>query len=830
MATKKPLISVVILNWNGIEDTKLCLEYAHKLNYSNYEIIVVDNGSDQTEKDYLSQLKDITYIDNRTNRGFAGGQIDGYKVAKGEYILLLNNDAVIDSGYIKNALPLFEDPRVAVVGGRAYFWNDDEHMLDKTNRFYAYMEVSPTTAETTMLMEDAGVAQEVNSVSGSAVLVRRAAVEKVGYLYEPFFAYYEETDLFARMKRAGYKVLYSPDLHIWHRNGATSGAQGGSSFFFYHIFRNRFIFVIRNFEPHYIRKFLASYYRLGLRSVLQIPRGQVQKRLGIAYAKAMIAMALQLIPILLDRHKLTRQLGKTQYCHQILNEQIKLSIIIDSTKQDAVKRDAIVKKINQDNNPLHEYIIIVRDSADTHIQLGNNVRFVIDKGFFAAHPINLGCIAARMSWMLIAPASQLPDPTICCEKISQAMSMQRHALYIDDASLAITKDYYQKIGGFSKDSKNLKLNLEYAAEYASLEGELGGMRAELKESREKEELRQQIAYDNNLLRARTGGIWRRYLDKHYHVLQFYSLVAWLGSRDISLRLKLARIKNLTTFTLTLKKRKLATELQHIRNELRVHDQRFSGLEIRNKQYQHTLEMATANIDKNISNIPVFIICFERVNALKQLVAWLESVGIKKIIFLDNSSSYKPLLRFYENTPYQVLRLYRNIGHTAPWSLDIIRILVPDQYYVVTDPDVIPTEYCPKDALLHLAKIHQVFPAYQKVGLGLKIDDLPEHYPLHSEVVIWEKQFWKTELRPGVYEAGVDTTFALYKPFTYRYSLHPSLRTGEPYVARHLPWYVDPNYPTKEEIYYRKRANVNITSWNVDELPDRYKQEIQHATK
>ena len=76
MVAKNPLVSIVILNWNGLEDTKLCLEHVFKIDYDNYEVIVVDNGSSEKDKKYLSKLKNIIYVDNPVNRGFAGGQVD----------------------------------------------------------------------------------------------------------------------------------------------------------------------------------------------------------------------------------------------------------------------------------------------------------------------------------------------------------------------------------------------------------------------------------------------------------------------------------------------------------------------------------------------------------------------------------------------------------------------------------------------------------------------------------------------------------------------------------------------------------------------------------
>ena len=78
----------------------------------------------------------------------------------------------------------------------------------------------------------------------------------------------------------------------------------------------------------------------------------------------------------------------------------------------------------------------------------------------------------------------------------------------------------------------------------------------------------------------------------------------------------------------------------------------------------------------------------------------------------------------------------------------------------------------------------------------------------------------------MYEAGVDTTFALYKPFTDYYMLHPSIRTGRPYTAKHLPWYIDSSKIDKEEAYYRMHASNDITSWNTDEILERYKKELE----
>src|SRR2546428_134912 len=91
---KKPLVSVVILSWNTLEETRECLKNVRELNYPKTEIIVVDNGSRDGSKDFLAAQKDIVYVDLPKNTGFTGGQIAGYKVAKGKYLALINTDAL----------------------------------------------------------------------------------------------------------------------------------------------------------------------------------------------------------------------------------------------------------------------------------------------------------------------------------------------------------------------------------------------------------------------------------------------------------------------------------------------------------------------------------------------------------------------------------------------------------------------------------------------------------------------------------------------------------------------------------------------------------------
>lgn len=151
-------------------------------------------------------------------------------------------------------------------------------------------------------------------------------------------------------------------------------------------------------------------------------------------------------------------------------------------------------------------------------------------------------------------------------------------------------------------------------------------------------------------------------------------------------------------------------------------------------------------------------------------------------------------------------------------------LDPSGLVVITDCDVVPDRGCPPDVVRYLAGLLLRYADVKKVGLGLRIDDLPDHYALKREAVEWESQFWESEISPGVFRAPVDTTFALYRtPAVGRFDA--ALRTGPPYVVQHLPWYSNSTYPTEEESYYSARAQDSLTNWSRKQLKERLRREL-----
>jgi hypothetical protein len=214
---------------------------------------------------------------------------------------------------------------------------------------------------------------------------------------------------------------------------------------------------------------------------------------------------------------------------------------------------------------------------------------------------------------------------------------------------------------------------------------------------------------------------------------------------------------------------------------------------------------------SVYRIPVIINNFNRLTYPQQLIAFLEQCGFVNIVILDNDSKYQPLLDYYKNCRHNVVKLGKNYGHLALWKSALYK-RYRWNYFIYTDPDVLPVERCPLNFIEYFKSVLDKTNALDKVGFGIKIDDLPDWFRLKAKTIDHEKKFWTTEVEPGVYEAQIDTTFALYKPFTgLKFGEVHTLaayRFGAPYMVRHLPWYTDSANLSEEEQYYLKMSNAS----------------------
>jgi len=291
-----PRVAIIILNWNGWLDTIECLESVYHMTYPVYDIIVVDNGSenDSIEKikeyadgkikvesplvTYTEENKPIKYIEytrqeiekegipvenlskipprkrlilikNEKNYGFAEGNNIAIRYVLNahsqKYILILNNDTVVDKFLLDNlVLQAESDKKIGFAGPKTYYYNYSGR-IDVINFSGGRLDMWRGNSYPIGFQEiDRGQYDRITNVDyveGSCFLAKTEVFEKIGYFDKYFFTYWEETDLCKRASNAGYRLVYIPEARIWHKVASSSKGNVKS----YYFARNRIIFVRR---------------------------------------------------------------------------------------------------------------------------------------------------------------------------------------------------------------------------------------------------------------------------------------------------------------------------------------------------------------------------------------------------------------------------------------------------------------------------------------------------------------------------------------------------------------------------------------------------------
>jgi len=228
-------LSIIIVSYNKKDLTTACVESIYRTcGDIKVDVIVVDNGStDGTPEALAKNFPSITIIRNATNLGFAAANNQGMKIARGKYILLLNNDAILHSNSLQVMISFLEaHPQAGAVGpqllnedGTIQRSTDDEPSLRRLvlngilNRS-SYLR--RRIGHLSYLHWSHESLKEVPMVIGACIMVRKVVVEAVGGLDEQFFMYLDDTDWCMRIRRAGWKIFYLPEATVTHLGGRSS--------------------------------------------------------------------------------------------------------------------------------------------------------------------------------------------------------------------------------------------------------------------------------------------------------------------------------------------------------------------------------------------------------------------------------------------------------------------------------------------------------------------------------------------------------------------------------------------------------------------------------
>ncbi|MCL5434977.1 MAG: glycosyltransferase family 2 protein [Patescibacteria group bacterium] len=279
---KTPPVSIIILNWNGKKWLKGCLPTVRRIKYKPLEVIIVNNGStDDSAKFIRDKYPEVRVIELKKNVGYAKANNIGVSKAKGEYVLLMNNDTKVTPNFLK---PLAEDLKDSAIGVvqpqiRSMIY---PKLLDSVVSYFTYTGflyhfgyMKPWNKEKYQKKTFA------YSIKGACFLMRKKEYLELGGLDEDFVCYVEETDLCHRVWLSGKKVLYDPRSIMYHWGGGDMQVMTKDETTMLRSFRNRFLSYIKNLSIVELLKVLPALFIFSeIFVVMSIIKGEFRRAFG----------------------------------------------------------------------------------------------------------------------------------------------------------------------------------------------------------------------------------------------------------------------------------------------------------------------------------------------------------------------------------------------------------------------------------------------------------------------------------------------------------------------------------------------------------------------
>jgi GT2 family glycosyltransferase len=266
-----PLVSIIIVNWNGGKVFDDCLNSLNRINYPNWELIVVDNGSvdgsERNLRERASKAKEVRLIKNSENLGFVPANNQGYEKAKGDYLLLLNNDTRVTPNFLSKMVKrLLKDPSIGVIQPKIFLM-DKPGYLDNCGSYLTKIGFLEHWGFFEKDKEEFDREKEIFSAKGACMLIQKGLVDDIGLFDPDFVSYFEESDFCWRVWLVGRRVLYYPKARIFHKLAYTARRLNPFDVN-YHSFKNRFRSIIK--YPQFINLVLILILHLFVLSILML--------------------------------------------------------------------------------------------------------------------------------------------------------------------------------------------------------------------------------------------------------------------------------------------------------------------------------------------------------------------------------------------------------------------------------------------------------------------------------------------------------------------------------------------------------------------------------
>jgi GT2 family glycosyltransferase len=252
-----PRVGIVVLNYNGSSCLPQCLQSLNRLAYTNKEVIVVDNNSADTSFDTARRdFPHFTFLHNTENGGFAKGMNEGMRLALSHgahYCFLFNYDAEVDARALTKLVAVAEKHSRAGLLSPVVYNGDATVWFAKGKIDFLRMRAAHKHPSGEELASEAYLS---DFLSGCALLIKKELVEKIGFLDERFFLYYEDADYSLRARQAGFLCLVVPGAKVWHREVSRENPEK-----IYHLVYSGLLFF-RKHTPPLLRPYMAIYATL----------------------------------------------------------------------------------------------------------------------------------------------------------------------------------------------------------------------------------------------------------------------------------------------------------------------------------------------------------------------------------------------------------------------------------------------------------------------------------------------------------------------------------------------------------------------------------------